>query len=112
MMLILLHWLVLAVLGFCALTLIGNLIVFRGLRPASPPAQPPLVSVLVPARNEARNIRDCVASLLAQDYPNWELLVIDDNSADETGKIVRELYRDHAGKQRLELIQGTSLPAG
>jgi chlorobactene glucosyltransferase len=105
-----LHWVMLLILGFCALTLIGNLIVFRGLRPASPPAQPPLVSILVPARNEERNIRACVESLLTQDYPNWELLVLDDHSSDGTGQIVREMFAASGAKRRLELVSGESLP--
>ena len=109
---LLIHWVILFVLAFCALTLIGNLIVFRGLRPASPPAQPPLVSILVPARNEERNIRACVESLLTQEYPHWELLVLDDHSADATGQMTRELFRSHAGKQNLELIKGEALPDG
>ena len=106
-----LHWTILAVLGFCALTLIGNLIVFRGLRRADPPANAPLVSILVPARNEERNITACVESLLAQDYPNWELVVVDDHSSDATGDIVRGLFARHRGTRRLQLVQGESLPS-
>ncbi|HKQ40177.1 MAG TPA: glycosyltransferase [Verrucomicrobiae bacterium] len=105
-----LHWVILSVLAFCAATLIGNLIVFRGLRRATPPSNAPLVSILVPARNEERNIAGCVESLLAQDYPNWELLVLDDHSSDGTGEIVRELFGKHEGTQRLELLKGESLP--
>ena len=44
----------------------------------------PLVSILIPARNEADNIKRCVRSLLKQDYPNTEILVLDDNSDDST----------------------------
>jgi chlorobactene glucosyltransferase len=110
--LLVLHWLILLVLSLCALTLVGNLIVFRGLRPSSPPAQPPLVSILVPARNEERNIRACVESLLAQDYPKWELLVLDDHSDDGTGQMVQELFRSHRRLQKVELLQGEMLPAG
>jgi chlorobactene glucosyltransferase len=40
------------------------------------------------------------------------LLVLDDHSADATGRITRELFRDHAGKQRLDLIKGEALPDG
>src|SRR5258705_11460171 len=91
------HLLILFVLGFCAFTVVANLVIFKGLRPASPPEHPPLVSILVPARDEERNIASCVESLLAQDYPNWEFLVLDDHSADGTGAIVRELFRNHSG---------------
>jgi len=58
---------------------------------AEPPRDPPLVSVIVPARNEAHNIGRCVRSILATDYPNVELIVVDDQSTDGTGAIAREL---------------------
>src|SRR5262245_49157489 len=44
----------------------------------------PSVTVIVPARNEERNIRDCVESLLAQDYANYRVIVVDDASSDAT----------------------------
>ncbi|MCK4321031.1 glycosyltransferase [candidate division WOR-3 bacterium] len=44
----------------------------------------PLVSVLIPARNESENIEKCVISILEQDYPNYEVIVLDDNSEDNT----------------------------
>lgn len=44
----------------------------------------PKVSVLVPARNEENNIARCVSSLLLQDYPDYEVIVLNDNSTDET----------------------------
>ena len=46
--------------------------------------EPPPVSVLVPARNESGNIEKCIISLLNQDYPNFEIIVLDDNSLDDT----------------------------
>ena len=48
----------------------------------------PLVSVLVPARNEEDNIGRCLKSLSKQDYTNLEILVLDDNSNDRTSHIV------------------------
>ena len=47
------------------------------------------MSILVPARNEEATIAGCLRSLLAQDYPNLEILVLDDGSADATPDIVR-----------------------
>jgi chlorobactene glucosyltransferase len=84
---------VLACLVFFLATVIANLACFDGLRsaPAPAPEQAPLISVLVPARNEARNIAPCVRSLLSQDYPNFELIVLDDHSEDGTAEIIREL---------------------
>lgn len=49
----------------------------------------PLVSVILPARNEAAHIAACVASLRATTWPNWELVVINDGSTDSTGSLAR-----------------------
>src|SRR5438876_839467 len=51
----------------------------------------PLVSIVVPARNEERNIRRCVESLLAQDYANFEVIAVDDGSTDATAHILNEI---------------------
>ena len=48
----------------------------------------PYLSVCIPARNEERDIKACVESLLHQDYPEFEVIVVDDNSTDETAEIV------------------------
>ena len=85
------HGLVLAVLLLILANVLLNLAVFDGLTPAEPPADAPLVSVLIPARNEALNIEACVGSLLRQDYPRYELLVLDDHSEDGTGDIIDRL---------------------
>ncbi|MEP7358016.1 MAG: glycosyltransferase family 2 protein [Anaerolineales bacterium] len=74
-----------------------------------PPAAWPSVSILLPARNEARNLRACVSSLLRQSYPNFELLVLDDESTDATPAVLRELA---AGDARLRPLAGRPLPAG
>jgi len=50
----------------------------------------PRVSVLVPARNEEQNIGSCLQGLSKQDYPNYEIIVLDDFSEDRTAAIVRE----------------------
>jgi chlorobactene glucosyltransferase len=68
---------------------------------------PPLESVLIPARNEELNIKNCVESLTKQDYPNYEILILDDNSADNTSEIVRQMaLKDH----RIQLFRGEPLP--
>ncbi len=77
--------------------------------PTSPPSNAPLISVCVPARNEERNIRACVESILAQDYLNFELIVLDDRSIDSTPEILRQLA---ARDGRLKVIHGADLPKG
>jgi chlorobactene glucosyltransferase len=111
------HGLVLAAAVTNAAVLGANLRALRRFRldafHASPrPAESwPLVSVLVPARNEAATIEHCVRSLLAQDYPNIEILVLDDGSTDGTYEIVERLRReDSAG--RLRVLHGKDLPPG
>ncbi len=69
----------------------------------------PLISVLVPARDEAENIESCVRSLLSLNYPNYEVLVLDDHSSDDTYAILCRL-RDQDG--RLRVLIGAELPAG
>jgi chlorobactene glucosyltransferase len=60
--------------------------------PACPDdAELPFVSIIVPARNEAANIERVVSSLLALDYPHYELIVVDDDSEDGTVEIVRAI---------------------
>jgi len=79
--------------------------------PAPPPspAGAPLISVCIPARNEEKNIRACVEAILDQDYPNFEVIVLDDRSTDLTSSIVTELAsRD----PRLHPINGSDLPKG
>lgn len=81
-----------------------------GVIPGAPRSGPqPCISVIVPARNEAHNIRRCVESILSQDYPNFEAIVVDDRSSDETPHILAELA---AADTRLRVIQGQELPAG
>jgi chlorobactene glucosyltransferase len=73
------------------------------------PAGGPPVSVIVPARNEEKNIRRCVEALLAQDYPNLQILVLDDRSTDSTSAILAELS---ARDSRLVILAGRELPPG
>jgi chlorobactene glucosyltransferase len=94
---------------------IGNLFAlhrlgrFAGRRPDSnSPGPLPLVSVLVPARNEERNIAACVRSLLAQDYPEFEVIVLDDASEDGTRDVLCEFAED----ERLRVLPGQALPTG
>ena len=69
----------------------------------------PKVSIIVPARNEERNIAEALTSLLNLDYPDYELLVVNDRSTDGTGAILDQLA---AGQPRLKVIHITDLPSG
>jgi chlorobactene glucosyltransferase len=67
------------------------------------------VSVIVPARDEEDSIEPCLASLLAQDYLDYEVIVVDDESSDRTSSIVARMS---AHDTRLRLVRGTPLPDG
>jgi chlorobactene glucosyltransferase len=70
----------------------------------------PLVSVIIPARNEARNIEPCVRSVLAARYEPLEVVVIDDRSSDDTANQVERLARTREAAGRLRLVRGRDLP--
>jgi chlorobactene glucosyltransferase len=76
-------------------------------RRARVPRPTPRISVLVPARDEAENIGACLESLQRQDYPNFEILVMDDNSVDDTASIVSRMA---AADNRIKLLTGKPLP--
>jgi chlorobactene glucosyltransferase len=67
----------------------------------------PLVSVLIPARNEEKNIQRCLRFLENQSYQNYEILVIDDNSKDGTWAIMEEMARENP---RIRIYRGAPLP--
>lgn len=71
----------------------------------------PFVSVLVPARNEERNILNLLNSISNQNYPNYELIILDDNSTDNTAKIVSEFIANNS-HINIQLIIGRELPSG
>jgi len=95
-------------------------------KPVPPPSDAPLISVCIPARNEERNIRACVEAILAQEYPNFEVLVLEDRSTDRTSEILRDLLMESGSsllerKERtlsgtrapgLHIINGSDLPSG
>ena len=76
------------------------------------PAAAPRVSMIVPARDEERNIEACVTSLLAQDYDNFEVIVVDDGSTDATPTILARLARTPEGQRRLRVARVEELPPG
>lgn len=82
----------------------------RRLREVDPVEDPrPLVTVVVPARDEERKIEEALRSLLAQDYPNLEIVAVDDRSTDATGSIIDRLV---AESSILHPIHIHEIPAG
>ncbi len=74
---------------------------------AAAPANGPSVTVIVPARNEQRNIAACVRSILASTYTGFHVIVVDDHSTDDTGPIARAMEMADA---RLTVIESPDLP--
>ena len=77
----------------------------------------PFVSVIIPARNEQEHIENCLLSTLSQDYPNFEVIAVDDNSADNTWKIMKYVqYTEEQSKSnaasrgRLKIISLNEKP--
>ena len=68
----------------------------------------PLVSVLIPMRNEAKFARRCLNSLRNQLYKNYEILVLNDNSTDSTGAILEQIASEDS---RIRVFQGKPLPS-
>lgn len=101
------HAIILGLLLFTAWLVGRNLRHYR--RAVAAAEDGPLVSVLVPARNEAANIEACLEGLLAQRYRRLEVLVLDDGSTDDTAERVRKMA---ARDDRLCLVHGTGLPRG
>ncbi len=69
--------------------------------PPELPAEPPLQSVLIPAHNEGKVIAETIRHILASDYPNLEVIVVDDGSRDDTAEVVSTVF---ANDERVRLI--------
>jgi chlorobactene glucosyltransferase len=70
---------------------------------------PPLVSAIVPAKDEEKTLDECLASVLSQGYPNLEVLVVDDRSTDRTAEIAESAA---ARDPRVRPVSIEELPAG
>ena len=103
-----LSWFALALWVSALLNTIINLLILGRLRKARLEVYP-LVSLIVPARNEERAIERSVRALLAQDYPQFEVVVVDDRSADATGAILDAIAREDP---RLIVVHGEEPPEG
>ncbi len=78
-------------------------------RPTATGRETPRVSLLTPARNEARVIEGCVRGLLGQHYPHFEVVILDDHSTDETATLAQQAA---GADPRFRLLTGRPLPAG
>jgi len=99
-----------AVLFVLFMICIWNLLILRNRKYAPiPDDKLPFVSVLVPARNEELNIESVLNSLLSQDYPNYELIVLNDSSTDSTGEIIQRIKNNFPD---LTVLNGKPLEEG
>ncbi len=80
-------------------------------KPATPDGNP-RVSIIVPARDEEADIAEALTRLLALDYDNYEVIVVDDRSTDRTGEIIDRIAASAKAHGRLKVIHINSLPAG
>lgn len=104
------HWLFIVIfLAFGLFTVIFNSLTVRRLDQYPPAKSWPRVSILIPARNEEDVIEACLTSLLLQEYPDFEVLVLNDHSTDNTGQILDRLAKAFP---QLRVLNGKPLPPG
>ena len=100
---------ILAVLVIMAVIAVVNVVTFRRIRGAAPGILQPMVSVLIPARNEEKTIGSVLASVAGQEYPHCEVLVLDDNSQDATARLAGTWA---SASPHIRLLNGKPLPEG
>src|SRR5512145_1182343 len=76
---------------------------------APAPERWPLLSVIIPACNEAANLESAVSTLTRQDYPHLEIMLVDDLSTDSTGEVIDRLA---LGDSRIRAVHVRTLPEG
>ncbi len=79
-------------------------------RPAA--ADAPLISIIVPARDEEGEIESALRSVVNLEWPNYEVIAINDRSTDRTAELMEHVAREHDPAHRLKIIHLTELPAG
>jgi chlorobactene glucosyltransferase len=107
-MIFLLTFVTLALIGMAVIAIV-NTLTFPRLKRSSDLSSPLRLSILVPARNEAAVIGRTVRGLLAQTYPHFEVIVLDDNSSDGTAELALAAAK---GDPRLRVLLGKPLPSG
>ena len=106
------HGLIISFIYFQMVVLIivvSNIVILHQPRPHDEPSNFPSISVLIPARNEEKRISKCIHSLLEQDYSNYELIVLEDQSSDDTAVTLGRIGVDNP---RLKILAGTPPPQG
>jgi chlorobactene glucosyltransferase len=123
------HWPAWLAAGAWVLAIAATLWRFRDSRrlddhPATLPPDAPLVSVIIPARDEAHNIGRCLRSVLATTWPALEVIVVDDHSADDTAEVARRIAAEDGARRaregsavpgappRVRVVPAPDLPAG
>jgi glycosyltransferase involved in cell wall biosynthesis/Tfp pilus assembly protein PilF len=71
----------------------------NGAPSARPDRQTPLVSVVIPCYKQARFLPEAVESVVAQTFSDWEILIVNDGSPDNTSEVAKQLIARHPGKQ-------------
>jgi Glycosyl transferase family 2 len=112
------HWSALLLFGFIAifwltygLRVVWSAVKLPRLRQSAPArdAECPSISVLFAARDEEEQLPEALETLLALDYPNFEIVAVDDRSTDSTPRILRAIA---AKDSRLRVVRIDELPAG
>jgi glycosyltransferase involved in cell wall biosynthesis len=76
------------------------------------PQGSPLVSIIVPARNEEVEIEQALSRLLSLDYKNFEVIAVDDRSTDSTGALMDRVAASEEAHDRLQVFHVDELPSG
>ena len=96
-------------LGVILAVTLFNAVTAPMLKKSVGPQNCPRVSVLIPARNEETNVGACIKGFLSQNYDNFEIQVLNDQSTDRTGTIIEKFGEQYP---TVQAIQGKPLPTG
>jgi glycosyltransferase involved in cell wall biosynthesis len=90
---------------FAVRTILASRVVLGSRSYDGPPCPAPRISVVLAAKDEQRDLEPCVTALLGQDYPDFELTVVDDRSRDRTPAILRRLRRRHGDRVQVLTVK-------
>ena len=78
----------------------------------NPPQHAPRVSIIVPARDEEDQIESALRSLVSLEWHNYEVIAINDRSADRTGELMEHVAREHDKRNKVKIVNVNDLPEG